>query len=45
MVFFGLAVFSMRLLVDSVTSVIGIYSGSAVAANSEEARVLKSKGE
>ena len=42
-VFFGLAVFSVRLLVDSISSTIGLYTGKAVAALSEQARVLKSE--
>lgn len=40
--FFGLALFSVRLLVDSVTSIHGLIKGSAVATLSEEARVIES---
>jgi TRAP-type C4-dicarboxylate transport system permease small subunit len=42
-VFLGLAVFSIRLLVDAIKSVIGLYTGKAVAARSEEARALESE--
>ncbi len=41
--FFGLAVFSLRLLVDAIKSMIGLYTGKAVAARSEEARALESE--
>lgn len=41
MVFFGLAMFSLRLLIDVVTSVIGLYTGQAVAARSQDAKVLE----
>jgi TRAP-type C4-dicarboxylate transport system permease small subunit len=39
-VFFGLTLFSVRLLVDAVRSVKGLIDGTAVAARSEEARAL-----
>ncbi|MCH7477512.1 MAG: TRAP transporter small permease [SAR324 cluster bacterium] len=39
-VFFGLAVFSLRLLVDSITSIYGLVRGRAVASLSEKARLL-----
>ena len=41
--FFGLALFSVRLLIDAVTSIIGLAKGSAVASQSEEARVLQAE--
>jgi TRAP-type C4-dicarboxylate transport system permease small subunit len=34
-VFFGLAIFAVRLLVDAVVAIIGVVTGSAVAARSE----------
>ncbi|MDA1101698.1 MAG: TRAP transporter small permease [Proteobacteria bacterium] len=39
-VFFGIALFTVRLLVDAVQSVIGIMKGTATATRSEEDRVL-----
>ena len=39
-VFFGLAVFSLRLLVDAITSIFGLFSGRAVASFSEKTRAL-----
>ena len=39
-VFFGLAVFSLRLLVDSITSIYGLVRGQAVASLSEKARLV-----
>ena len=42
-VFFGLAVFSLRLLVDAIASTIGLYTGKTMAAMSEKDRVLKAE--
>ncbi len=42
-VFVGLALFAVRLLADSIVSVRGLMTGSAVATLSEEARVLESE--
>jgi TRAP-type C4-dicarboxylate transport system permease small subunit len=39
-VFIGLALFSVRLLFDSVRAVVGLIDGTAVAAKSEEQRAL-----
>ncbi len=41
--FFGLALFSIRLLIDAITSVGGLMRGSAVASQSEEARVIQAE--
>ncbi|MBN4083130.1 TRAP transporter small permease [bacterium AH-315-B06] len=41
--FFGLALFSIRLFVDSITSVYGLYTGTAHATKSEEARVIEAE--
>ncbi len=41
--FFGLALFSVRLLVDSITSVHALITGTAHASRSEEARALDSE--
>ena len=42
-VFFGLALFSFRLFVDAVVSIVGLTKGSAVASRSEEARAMDSE--
>ena len=42
-VFFGLALFTVRLFIDAVTSIYGLATGRAVASESEEARVIKAK--
>ena len=41
--FFGLALFLVRLFIDSVTSVYGLYTGTALATKSEEARVIEAE--
>lgn len=40
-VFLGLALFAVRLLVDAVKSIYGLYTGEALAARSETERVLE----
>ena len=42
-VFFGLALFSVRLLIDAATSIIGLVKRSAVASQSEGARIIQSE--
>ena len=41
--FFGLALFTVRLFIDAVTSIHGLITGKAVATESEEARVIKAE--
>jgi TRAP-type C4-dicarboxylate transport system permease small subunit len=41
--FFGLAVFSVRLFIDAISSINGLRKGSAVASLSEEARVIEAE--
>ena len=42
-VFFGLALFAVRLLADAIASIFGLAKGSAVASRSEEARAMESE--
>ncbi len=42
-VFFGIALFTLRLAVDLVQSILGIVDGTAVATQSEEDRILEAE--